>query len=36
MAGKTVSILWGLETTPTMESETATSYIHIQGNRFNP
>lgn len=33
-AGKTVGILRGDEATPTVESETATSYIHFQGNRF--
>jgi hypothetical protein len=33
-AGKTVGILRGHEATPTMGSETATSYIHFQGNRF--
>ena len=34
MAVKTVGIERGHETIPTMESETTTSYIHIQGNRF--
>jgi hypothetical protein len=33
-ARKTVGILRGHEATPTMESETVTSYVHFQGNGF--